>query len=71
VGQKILRHLEEEADAFVAAGGLALDRRVVNACAAPGNWPRYAIGRRVFIGTRQADNILAEVEALRSSTDAA
>ena len=59
--------LEEEADAFVAAGGLALDRRVVNACAAPGNWPRYAIGRRVFIGTRQADNILAEVEALRRS----
>ncbi len=60
-------HLREEADAFVAAGGLAHDRRVVNACAVPGNWPRYAVGRRIFIGTRQADNILAEIEALRGS----
>ncbi len=58
--------LEEEADAFVAAGGLTLDRRVANACAVPDNWPRYAIGRRLFVGTRQADDILAEIEALRS-----
>lgn len=59
--------LDEEAAALVAAGGLAADRRIVHACAVPTNWPRYAIGRRVFIGTRQAEPILAEIEALRSA----